>query len=306
MLPDWYLSTGDLTRERPRAHRRKRSPVRRALASLAEALAREMSGSAQSHLWLSRIEPRAKVAGFMVLIFGATFLHGLIPLAVLLACASFAVLASGISPRRLARVWVGVPLFSLAIILPAATNLVTPGTPILAPLHLGPGAKLWSWMLPDAISITKSGLIVAARFLLRTTDCITLAFLLVATTDQAALLNGLRRMGMPRAFGMVLAMMQRYLALLLRAAEEIHMAKLSRTIAAGSVRSEQKWVAAGIGSLFRRTHRLAQETHNAMISRGYDGDIRVGAMPRLRAGDIAYLVGSAAVMAALILTDRLL
>ena len=121
--------------------------------------------------------------------------------------------------------------------------------------------------------MTGSGLIVAGRFLLRSLDCVTLAYLLVATTDPAALLGGLRRLGMPRVFGMVLTMAQRYVAVLLRAAEEIHLAKLSRTIAPARLRGEQRWVAAGIGILFRRTHKLAQEVHLAMISRGYDGEL---------------------------------
>ena len=242
----------------------------------------------------------------MTLIFGASLLSDVLPLAVLAAAAVVLALTGGIGLGRLARVWLGVPLFTLAIMLPAITNLVTHGSPVAVLYHIGPGARLGPWSLPETIAITSTGLVVAGRVLLRSFGCVTLALVLMATTDHSALLNGLRRLGMPRAFGMVLTMTHRYLGLLLRAAEEIHLAKLSRTIADESLRNEHRWMAAGIGSLFCRTYRLAQDVHYAMLSRGYDGDVRVQNTSRLRFSDGFWLACALAVTAALILSDRLL
>lgn len=296
-----------MTSDRRRARRRRASYVRRALAGFARSLASEFSGSHPSQSGpLSRLDPRAKIAGIVVLIVGATLVHGLIPLGLLFGVAMVLAASGGIGVRRLARVWLGVPLFSAAIILPAITNFVTDGRTIVTLWHFGAGARLGPWPLPDALTITDAGLLVAARFLLRIVDCVSLAFILVATTGPGALVNGLRRLGTPKTFGMVLSMSQRYLALLVRAAEEIHLAKLSRTISLGSVRREQRWVASGMGSLFRRTHRLAQEVHDAMISRGYDGDLRPRAAPGLRYADGVWLIASVAVAAALIVSDRLI
>ena len=92
--------------------------------------------------------------------------------------------------------------------------------------------------------------------------------------------------------------------LLLRAAEEIHLAKVSRTVAAQSLRQEQRWVAAGVGVLFRRTYRLAQEVHLAMVSRGYDGDPQVGPAPAWRLRDGLWLAGACGLFVALLLLDR--
>jgi cobalt/nickel transport system permease protein len=284
---------------RAKTSHRKRNTVRRALAGFGEAIAREMAGEVRSESRLSRIEPRAKVVGFLVLIVAATLLQGLIPLALLLLGVTAAVLMSGISFRRLGRMWLGVPLFTLAIALPAMLNVVTPGAPAVSLFdRIGP------WTLP--VSITWNGLIVAGRFLLRSTTCVTLAFLLVSTTDRAALLNGLRRLGMPKAFGMVLSMMQRYLSVLIRSAEEIHLAKLSRTIGEQSLRQEQHWVAAGIGSLFRRTYRLAQETHSAMVARGFDGETRIAPGAGFRPADVMWGAGIVLVVGAFLIIDRTL
>ena len=74
--------------------------------------------------------------GVFALIFGSTLLHSLWSLGALLAIAALLALSVRLPARRLARVWLGVPLFSLAIILPAATNLVTPGSDRPDPMEL--------------------------------------------------------------------------------------------------------------------------------------------------------------------------
>jgi cobalt/nickel transport system permease protein len=303
-LPEWYFAPDQSASYPARAGSRFSMPVRKTLTVLAEALAQELSSPLQDVSWLNRIEPRAKIIGVFILVFGASLLQNLGPLSALFAVVLIAAFSAGIPARRLGRVWLGAPLFSLAIILPATLNLITPGPELLTLWHIGPGVKLGSWNVPEAISITYSGLFVAARFMLRTVDCISLVFLLIASTDPAVLVNAFRRLGVPRVFGMVLTMCQRYLVTLLRAAEDIHLAKLSRTISSNSLRKEQHWVAAGIGILFRKSYRLAQEVQNAMISRGYDGDFQVGHAPAARLSDGAWTAGAAAIAALLIIYDR--
>jgi cobalt/nickel transport system permease protein len=304
-LPDWYFSSvPDRALGQPRLRRRASRPVRRALATLGEALARELSTPVRNS-WLARIEPRAKIVGIVALVVGATLLQKVWLLAVFFALALAAAVSVRLTASRLIRIWLGVPLFSLAIILPATLNLVTHGPAVLTLWHFAPGSRFGPWAWPEALTITQTGLIVAGRFVLRSLTCVTLVLALVATTDAAALLNALRRLGMPRVFGMVLTMSHRYLSILLRAAEEIHLAKLSRTITAGPRRREQRWVAAGMGLLFRRTYRLAQEVHEAMLSRGYDGDLQIKPGPGLRPADWVWLSAVALAIAGLALAERL-
>jgi energy-coupling factor transporter transmembrane protein EcfT len=189
-------------------------------------------------------------------------------------------------------VWLAAPLFSAAIIAPAILNVITPGPAVVtlwhpAQDHFGP------WALPPAITITGSGLMVAGRFLLRVGVCVTLAHLLAATTRPDRLLQGLRALAAPRVFVLLLGMMERYLSLFLRAAQEIHLARLSRSAGVGSTRQEQAWVAAGMGSLLRRTQALGQDVFHAMLSRGYTGEARLLDPPRWRGQDWSFLVAMA-------------
>lgn len=207
------------------------------------------------------INVRAKVAGVLAVIVAATLLHSIALLGALyMLCIALALL-SRVPMRRLARVWLVVPLFSAAIMLPATLSLVTPGSALIMLHRTNP-----------ELVVTDAGLVVAARFILRAAVCVSLVLLLTATTRPDRLFSGLRSLGVPRVFVMLLTMMERYLWVLVRIAEEIHLAKISRSITGGTVRDEQAWVAAGMGSLFRRTRSLGHEVYLAMVSRGYTGE----------------------------------
>lgn len=269
-IPLWMrpLTTSDDWRASPvpEARRGKMALARKAAGSFAGLLADMLSNeeTAARPGLLQSIDARAKVLCILALIVTATLLHGIPALAALYTVCLALALLSRIPVRRLARVWFVVPLFSLAIMLPATLNLVTPGSSVLTLHNVNP-----------FLAVTDAGLIVAGRFVLRTAVCVSLVLLLTATTRPDRLFRGLRALGVPKVFVMLLTMMERYLWVLARSAEEIHLAKMSRSITQGSLREEQAWVAAGMGSLFRRTRALGHEVHLAMISRGYTGEVHL-------------------------------
>ena len=233
------------------------SVARRAAGAFADMLSNEETAARPG--LLQRIDARAKVIGIVGFVVIATLLHGIPALVGMYGVCLVLAVLSRIPPKQIARVWLVVPLFSAAIMLPATLSLVTPGEPVLS-LH-------------PSLIVTDAGLMVAGRFVLRAAVCVTLVLLLTATTRPDRLFRGLRGLGVPRVFVMLLSMMERYLWVLARSAEEIHLAKVSRSITAGSLRDEQAWVAAGMGSLFRRTCSLGHEVYLAMISRGYTGEV---------------------------------
>ncbi|HEY3378419.1 MAG TPA: cobalt transporter CbiM [Armatimonadota bacterium] len=286
------------TRTRPGG----RNLVRRALGSFAHLLAELLANDAIANRpgVLQRIDPRAKVIGLLGLIVVVTLVQRPSTLALAYGgCLALAAL-SRIPARRVAQVWLAVPLFSAAIMLPALLNVVTPGAALLTlwrftATHLGP------WALPPTLTITDAGLLVAGRFVLRTAVCVTLALLLTTTTRSHQLFRGLRALGVPKLFIMLLSMMERYLTVFVRAAEEIHLAKISRAITMSELRREQAWVAAGMGALFRRTQSLGNSVYLAMVSRGYTGEAYLLDEPRWQFTDAAFLLLAVGVAALLLL-----
>lgn len=270
-VPQWMRpsTTSDDWHRSPLAsagRKARMGAARRAAGAFARLLADMLSDerTASSPGLLQRFDARIKVVGVLALVVGATLLRDIGSIAALYAVCLLLAALSRIPAKRLARVWLIAPLFSAAIMIPAALNVVTAGSPILI-LHRS----------SPMLAVTDAGLIVAARMVLRVGLCVSLVLLLTATTRPERLFKGLRALGVPVIFVMLLGMVQRYIWVLARAAEEIHRAKVSRSITRGSVREEQAWAAAGIGSLFRRTRVLGHEVYLAMISRGYTGEVHL-------------------------------
>ena len=294
MLPEWWNNAPHNTIA---GKSRKGSILRRALTGIGGALSQLLLAAEMPDSFLTRLDPRSKLVGIGLLVVGTSLLHSL-PVLIWLFSAILVIFASSrISFRRLAPVFLGVPLFTAAIILPATLNLVTPGPLVLKFWSSGQQAHFGPWLLPSQIGISSNGLLLAARFLLRTSTCVALVVLLTATTSPTDLLGSLRRLGMPKAFGMVITMMHRYLVLLLRSTAELHEARLSRP-GGGGMKSGYRWAGAGIGIIFRRTWNLGQDVYQAMLSRGYDGDIRVMSQTKLQVRDWLWITGCIGVVIA--------
>jgi cobalt/nickel transport system permease protein len=303
-IPAWLTDARLPTLSAPSGRAHVAGAVRRGLASLGTALAAQLAPTRTTG-WLSAFDARAKVIAAVVLIVAVSLVHGLPALGASALLAVAIALSAGLRRRELAPLWLGVPLFTLALALPATLNLLTPGPAVW--VIWTPVARQWGPVaLPDHVAVTLPGLVVAGRFLLRALASVLFALTLTATTEPAALVNGLRRLGMPRVFGMILTMMQRYLCVILRTAEELHLARLSRTIAPETTRQGQRLAAAGIGALLLSSLRLAEGVHSAMVARGYDGDIRTLAATRWTARDAILVAAGLCLAAALILCDRML
>ncbi len=289
-LPDWFLAS-----QRASAHVAPaeigagRHPrvrwLRRALASLSRSwtLLLDEGGLAAQPGLLQVIDPRAKVLGLCAVILSVSIAPTV--WAPLLACLLAGVLAilSRVPPSRLAPALVAA-LFAGLIVLPVTLSLFAPGEPLLA--LWPPGA---AGAHEPAVSLTREGVFVALRFILRVAACTTLALLLATTSGSARLFRGLRALWVPRLAVMTLDLMVRYLAILLRAASELHLARISRTVGDVGSRADRRWVSTGVGALYRRTRIMAEQTYMGMIARGYTGESNAGRAGPLKPRDWLFM-----------------
>jgi len=186
------------------------------------------------------------------------------------------------------RVWLFIPLFSAVIVIPALFNLVTPGEPLWTVFHLSRSHDFGPYHIPETITITRQGVLSATTFVGRVAASVSLAVLLTLTTRWNNLLQALRVLRIPATFVLILGMAYRYIALLVKAVQDIHIARKSRTLRYGSTGAEQRWVASRIGYLFKKTYVMSQDVHKAMLSRGFSGDIRTLTVFRAREYDYAW------------------
>jgi cobalt ECF transporter T component CbiQ len=256
--------------------RRKGSYLEKTLRGSAGLLRQVMFSDELAHRpgLLQRLDPRAKVVGFLVLLVAASFVHS--PW-MLLACYLATLVVAAVSGLPvlffIKRVWLFIPLFTGIIVLPATLSLVTPGELVLT---------LWQWN-GEPQGFTAQGLRSAAVLVLRVACSVSLVVLLTLTTPWSRLLAGLRGLGVPKMFILVIGMAYRYLFHLLTSVTDMYEARKARAIGKQAHdRAARRFVAATAGALIGKSHYLAEEVHQAMTARGFRGDIKV--LDRLRLG----------------------
>jgi cobalt/nickel transport system permease protein len=264
-LPAWLQTSDPDASTAAGSARPANRYVERTLAEITESAATALYGErwARQSGYLQQLDPRAKLIGFLALIAVAACLRqpatllGLYGLTLLLAALSH--LPLGMLCRR---VWLSTPLFVCALALPMVLNVVTPGRAVLT---------LWH---QPYLAMTAPGLASAGLLILRVGVAVSLAALLTMTTGWNELLRALRALFVPRLFLVVLLMTYRYLALLLQTAAEMFVARRSRTVGRQTNADGRRFVGASVGALYSKTLALSEEVHAAMVSRGFNGEMR--------------------------------
>ncbi len=311
-LPEWLIEDMESAGHRDWAHFSnsvRHGPgkgVRKSIVGFGRTLGWSLSDRsiAEKGGFLQAFDPRAKVIGIVALIVSVSVQQSVAVLSlVCVGCLALGV-ASRVPRGRFAGVLLAAPLFSLLIIAPATLNVISGGRPLFE-IWPPPLDALPAWMSAGPhIAVTDVGLLIASRFILRTSACVTLAVLLTATTGAPKLFRGLRAVGVPRVFVMILTMMERYLEVLMRVAREIHMAKISRSVSTEALGRERAWVAAGIGALYRRARSLGETVYDAMISRGYTGEAHTWERLRWKPKDAVFILSSVGLAALLVIVRK--
>jgi cobalt/nickel transport system permease protein len=202
------------------------------------------------------------------------------------------------------RVWLFVPLFSAAIVLPAVLNIITPGDPLLVLVKLPRSYSCGPYSLPAEIAVTRQGLWGGIVFVSRVAASVSFAVLFTLTHRWADIFAGLRALHVPRVFVMTLSMTERYLFVFLRLIQDMYRARKSRTIRTFSAAAERGWTASRIGVTFRKSVEMSNDVYKAMLSRGFHGEFRSVNRLRSRPLDLLWLFAVLAGGGALLLFER--
>jgi len=217
---------------------------------------------------IHRLEPRVKV------ILTVTFIvsNALLPDGAWLA---FGVVWSFIlAINVLAHLGLGFSLKRSFIALPFALAAISSiftihGTP-LAEWHL----LMWTLIPTDA------GLLRFFSILIRSWLSVQVAILLVAVTTFPDLIHALEHLRVPKILTTIIAFLYRYLFVLTDEVLRLLRARQSRSAAApgqrsgGSIAWRAKVAGHMTGQLFLRSYERSDRIYNAMLARGYQGQIR--------------------------------
>jgi cobalt/nickel transport system permease protein len=255
--------------------------------------------------FLQALDVRVKLFSFLCLLVLISFLHAPETLWIAYGLS----LGLAISSRVpigffLKRVWLFVPLFSAAIVLPALLNIVTPGDPVLVLVKLHRSHTWGPYTVPSEIAVTRQGLWGGILFVSRVAASVSFAVLFTLTSKWNELFSGLRSLFVPRIFVITLSITERYLYVLLRLIQDMYRARKSRTIRPFAPSVERGWTASRIGVTFKKSVDMSEDIYKAMLSRGFHGEFPALNRFRITAADIIWMIMVPIIGYALILMER--
>lgn len=243
---------------------------------------------------LQSLDPRAKLISILAIVFATSLIGDLkVLIFVYLLTLLFSYLSKIDVWFFIKRVWLFIPIFAGIIAIPMIFNIFFPGDPLVRLVYLGAGSHLGPFSLPESIFITRQGVSAATIFTIRVATCVSAVVLLFLTTPQQILFKSLRTVGVPKLYVLTMEMAYRYIFLLMDMVREMYVAKKARTIKARGMFEEQKWVGGRIGYTLIRSLDVSEKVHMAMMSRGYNGDVKIMQEFKMRNRD--YIAGTMAI-----------
>ena len=247
------------------------------IESTIETFARAMSRALMSEQLANRsgllqqFDPRVRLAGILMLVVAVVMTRRLSVLGGLFLVAVAIAVMSRVPLLSLAkRVWLVVFAFTGLIAIPAL--FLTPGNPILT-LPVG------------NLVISAPGLRTASLLVLRVETAVTLTTVLVLCTPWNDILKALRLFRIPAEVVTMLGMTHRYIFLLLESTNQMFESRKSRAVGSSSGSKGRKMMARTAGVLLSKSVDLGQDVFLAMLSRGYQGEVRLLKSLRMRARD---------------------
>jgi cobalt/nickel transport system permease protein len=144
-----------------------------------------------------------------------------------------------------------------------------------------PGNALTTWHIgATSLTVTDAGLLRFASIMLRSWLSVQGALLLVATTRFPDMIHALEHLHFPNLIVTIIAFLYRYLFVLTNEVLRLTRARQARSATATGFRSggDAIWRARVtgnmVGQLFLRSYERSDRIYNAMLSRGYTGQIR--------------------------------
>ncbi len=247
---------------------------------------------------LHRLDARVKLVVTVAYIASASLLPprywpGYLGLAVLV----FGAIGLSRVPLRVAlqRSLVAVPF---ALMAAASLPFTRPG-PVLVSVGIGP------WQLVATIP----GLAAALEVLGRSWLSLLAAGLLAATTPFGELAAALRALGLPALLVALIWALFRYLFVLVEEAGRLWRAREARSAqgpmgGGGRVGWRARVLGGMVGSLFVRSYERSERVYQAMLARGFDGEVRAPAPRPLSPADWRAGVATVLALAGLVLTGH--
>jgi cobalt/nickel transport system permease protein len=181
-------------------------------------------------------------------------------------------------------------IFGFLVVLPASLNVITNGKIILNLVTFNKPQHFWIYNIPKTIGFTETGLQVVLLVFLRVLNSVSFAFLIVFTTPFSSFIKSFKIIGLPDTFIMIISLAYKYIFILSRTIEDTYFALKSRL--AGNLKSMniRNLVGGRMFFIFRKSRIIYESTYLAMVSRGYNGKVKLNVKYHFTFVDLVFLI----------------
>ena len=166
-------------------------------------------------------------------------------------------------------------IFGFLISLPSSLNVITHGEVIFPVITLPKAYDFWLYHIPGVIGFTAEGVSVVSMLTLRVINSLSLSFLILYTTPFPEIIKALKVLKVPDAFLIIISLTYKYIFIFARIVADMHLAKKSRLAGALKSAEARDWIAGRIAFIFKKTQLKCDDVFNAMIGRGFSGEIKL-------------------------------
>lgn len=230
---------------------------------------------------VQRLEPASRMAGVLVVMAAASFAASG---AFLVFVAAFALALSGFSKVRFSG------LFKRTLPAVVFTSIIA--LPLFFSYGKAEDALMGFSVAGFDVSVTSSSVRTAVFFISRVFVMALLAALLMLTTRQSDFFTALKRLKAPALFAAALFLTFRHIFILVKAAEDMLLARRSRAVSRARLKDLQGWFASRVMLLLKKSLVIAEEVTMAMTARAFTGRLKPFGFKRLGGRDYVWLGAS--------------
>lgn len=181
-------------------------------------------------------------------------------------------------------------IFGFLAVLPASLNIITPGNIIFNLITFDKPLHFWIYDIPQNIGFTENGFQVVFLIFLRVLNSVSFALLVVFTTPFSSFIKSFKIIGIPDTFLMIISLAYKYIFILSRTVEETYFALKSRL--AGNIKSRniRNLISGRIFFIFKKSAMIYENTYLAMVSRGYNGKVKLHSHYHFTSADLISII----------------
>lgn len=290
-LPDFLLNKEEY-RDAPSYRRTSTAFIDKTiqkLASLVQLNHQQMYLSQRNKL-ISKISVRTRLIVFLYFILLISFLKPIrSELIISIVIMSMHLFLNNYFIKAYKRIILFTFFFGFLIAAPSSLNLISRGDVLWPIISLSKSYDYWIYHIPQVIGFTKEGLQGMSLLTLRVFNSISISFLLINTTTFNDIIKGLKMFRIPDSLLMIITLAYLYIFILSNLVAESYLAMKSRIIGHMENREVQQLIAGRITHIFKMSRRHFEKTFQAMLARGYTGEVVIYQKERMVVTDYIIL-----------------